>query len=133
MSELHNPNRWDLCITDATNVSKRIERAHEVGPTKEDVLDILERFQQHHSQFRAEFSSRLTDIRRSILNIPLPVSNELKLPEIAKSKTSESKKEIDRKPKKKFKKLNSKPTAKGLPGQRRFVNPIFKFISFIET
>lgn len=131
MIQLHNPNRWEICLTDASNVDKLIERAHLVGPTKEDMLDIMKRFEQHHSQFRAEFSSRLTDIRRSLLNLALPVSDESKPPEIARNATLECAKKNVRKRNKKLVKSKSKPTTRGLPGQRRFVETIF--ISFLET
>lgn len=72
LEQLHNPNRWQVCITDSSDITELISKASQIGPTKEDLLEILDRFHQHHAQFKAEFASSLTDIRRALLNIPLP-------------------------------------------------------------
>lgn len=50
-----------------------------MAPTKENAQEIVDQFEQYHLQFRAEFSSRLTEIRRALLNIsPAALNDEPK-------------------------------------------------------
>lgn len=118
--DLHNPNRWELSVTDASDsdVSELISNAHQVGPTKENLFDILANFQQHHLQFKAEFKACLTEIRRSLLNIALPVVNDdLKSIVNAKSVTAKSPDaSVEKKCKKKSDTHKSKPIITALPG-----------------
>lgn len=72
-NNLHNSKQWEVSVTtDSSGVTELISKAHQAGPTKDDLIAILELFQKQHMQFKTEFSTRLTDIRRSLVNISLP-------------------------------------------------------------
>lgn len=66
-NQLHDSNVRKLGKIDSCD--ETIPNAGEMEPTKENVLKVLDQFQQYHFQFKTEFSSRLTEIRRALLNI----------------------------------------------------------------
>lgn len=95
--QMHDPNRWQVCVTNASDISELISKANQFGPTKDDLVEILDRVQHHHAQFKQEFAASLCDIRRALLNIPLPtVAEDLSSYKTMATKNVEKKETVKR-------------------------------------